>query len=89
MAQESVASITLKTKNPQTDSQERLDNIWINFSIETVKILLEVLVTVLEHQRQFLVRVKDVVEPHYVLVFQFLQQADLPQGRGRYSLGWW
>lgn len=44
-------------------SHERLDNVRVDVTVERVKVLLEVLVAVLEHEGQLPVRVQDIVKP--------------------------
>jgi len=45
----------------------------VDLPVQAIEVLLEVLVTMLEDQGEFLVRVKDVYQPHYVLVLQLLR----------------
>ncbi len=57
------------------------DKSWVNFAITGIEIFLEILITILEDQCQFPVRVDDVVESDDILVLQFLQQTDFSQSR--------
>lgn len=65
---------------------EGLDDVEGDFAVERVEVLLEVLVAVLEDERELLVGVEDVVEADNVFVLQLLEEANLAQGRGGNAL---
>lgn len=56
---------------------ERLDRLCVDLSVAAVKVFLQVLITVLEHQRELVLAMQHVQQSDYVAMFELFEKTYL------------